>query len=177
MLTVAAVPELVIEPALVKLTPVWVLVATLPKMLTLPVAAMLLAMLTALVALPELAPAVRAPVVQLMVPAVLSRDTLVPDSAAVVEMAPPAVCNKRPAPLVIAVDAVKVLPDCKYKFPVIEAVVTAALVVIAPDVVLPILRVPAVIKFISALVMPRVSGLVLSTSAPPTLIKVPAVLF
>ena len=74
-------------------------------------------------------------------------------------------------------DAAKVLPDCRYKLPVVAAVVTAALVVMAPDVVLPILRVPAEIRFISALVTPRVSGLVLSTSAPPTLIRVPAVLF
>ena len=113
MLIVAAVPELVIETALVKLMPVFVVVATLPKMLTLPAAVMLLAMLMALVALPELTPAVSAPVLQLTEPPVLSRDTLVPDSAAVVEMVPPVVCNNRPAALVKAVDAVKVLPDCR----------------------------------------------------------------
>ena len=77
----------------------------------------------------------------------------------------------------LAWDDAKVLPDCRNKLPVLAAVVTAPLVVMAPVVVLPILRVPAVIRFISALVMPRVSGEPVNTSAPPTLIRVPAVLF
>ena len=51
----------------------------------------------------------------------------------------------------------------------------AALTVTAPLLALPICSVPAVMRSSSASVSPRVSGLPVSTSAPPRLIKVPAV--
>ena len=51
----------------------------------------------------------------------------------------------------------------------------AALTVTAPLLLLPICSVPAVMRSSSASVSPRVSGLPVSTSAPPRLMKVPAV--
>ena len=123
------------------------------------------------------APLVIAPVAKLMEPFELSRETFVPERAAELLSTPPVVCKKSPAPLAMAWDAAKVLPDCRNTLPVVAAVVIAALVVMAPVLVLPILRVPAEIRFISALVIPSVSGEPVNTSAPPTLIKVPAVRF
>ena len=124
-------------------------------------------------------PLVMAPVLRSITPRVLSRLMWVPVSVApeMLEMPRPVVCMNKPAPLATEAEAVAVPLVCKYRLPVDAADVMAVLTFRLPAVVLPILSVPALTRLISALLTPSVRGVPVSTSAPPTSTKVPAVRF